>query len=245
MPIVIAGAFRNGTTLTAKLLHDVIGCYGGSKKELQPENLEHRRARQLSNMLINYYGGHWIKPNKLPEFTGKFDIESQMKQLSFWFYLATLYDARMRKESNGIQYFWKDTRLPLTLPAWHQVIDNPKYLIPYRRPRYAVDSMHRLIGKNYGFEHAPSYQSALYVWETYYTQLLDYLGKHPEIPVMGIDYEEWMFDFDRLHTRLTIFLECKIDKDQMARLFQPKRSYEQDDRIPDNPIYTRLTNTLG
>lgn len=243
MPVMIAGAFRNGTTLTAKVLYDIAGYYGGHPKQLQRVNLEHRPVRKLSNDFLEAHGGHWIDPKRVASFTENNPASKEWSVSNLeqeWVRRVKYIARKFTEDAPDERWFWKDTRLPITLPAWNLLVPQCKIIVPYRRPDHAVSSMLKLVGRVRGFELASTEELALQVWQCYYGYLLDWLGLNPDINVIGIDYSEWFFGFDNLHNKLEEFLEESIDYDGMREIFKPKKNVLDFDSIPDNEIYARL-----
>lgn len=241
MPVVVVGYVRNGTTLLSKLLYQELGYCGGSNHQLILRNMEHRGVQSLSNQLLEERGGHWINPDKMAAFVATQPVNGDWNVSDGWVRRAEYTVSQMTKQSEDDRWFWKDTRLPVTIPVWHKLMPpETKYVVAYRRPDHAVISMHRHIRKAPVFQLADTVQKALYAWETSYNRLLAWMDENPDFNAVGVDYEEWFFSPDKLAEKLSNHLEVDVKANHMSSVFSPK----VDSSYFNAPVNNEIYNTL-
>jgi len=140
MPICVAGMHRSGTSMVARLLHEV-GVYLGAESELIPPSqdnmdgyMENTRFVQINDELLIRLGGSWGNPPP----TTLDDLEK-----------TDIRDLRNRAEVM-LQNFrghepwgWKDPRNSLTLSFWMSLIDGVKVVVCLRHPSQVARSLYR------------------------------------------------------------------------------------------------------
>lgn len=251
MPICITGMHRSGTSLVARLLN-LCGLYLGEEKKLlspdvdNPQGFwEHRLFLELSNQLLEQFGGSWNHPpSDLPE---------------NWFLLPQLSLLRVKASDLLIEFEacepwgWKDPRVSLTLPFWQSLIPNLKVVVCLRSPLDVVQSLHQRerdgLLNDYNL-----IQFGYHLWQSYYHRLLSSCS--PEQLIIT-HYESYFYNPASELDRLVKFLSLKVENDQIekatdfiSRQLQHKRSSVLDLINSDIPtevleLYLELCEMAG
>ena len=242
MPVAIAGQYRNGTSLVAKVLYHILGYYAGEPDELSLHNVEHKLIRQHSNKFLRANDGDWIRIRKLQAFNEAHPVGCEWAHFDGWHNKAErlLDSLRQPASKMNVEWFWKDTRLPVLLDAWYPHMHDTKIIVPYRHPEQAVTSMLALADKPYGFDAIETKEQGYAVWEMYYQRLLQWIALHPDAQVIGLDYAEWFTGFARTHRKLEKFLAHDVNYVQLARLFAPTKNINNFYNLPPNHTYMQL-----
>jgi len=133
--IIVLGTMRSGTSLTAELIRRW-GAYSGAENNLWKSDINDLRGygymeyiplQELNDELLDH-NDRVPPPQKLLEERAS-DPVFREKALR----LIRLMDEETQKNNQDI-WIWKDARLPLTLPFWVKLWDDPIYVITIRHP---------------------------------------------------------------------------------------------------------------
>ena len=158
--ICIAGAHRSGTSMLARLLHD-LGLELGPPGDImpaQPDNpdgfWENLRFVAINDEVLNQLGGAWDLPPAARE-----DF-SDVRFRQLWLKAQLLIESFSDKPVWG----WKDPRNCLTLPFWRSLLPGLKPVVIVRNPLEVAYSMHKRNGTSYAL--------GLRLWEIYNRRIL-------------------------------------------------------------------------
>jgi hypothetical protein len=133
--IIVLGIMRSGTSLTAELVR-LWGAYGGVESSLWKSDINDLRGygymeyiplQELNDELL----GH---TDRVPPAEKRMEEKAQDPMFRE---KARMLIQEMDKQTeiNGFDaWVWKDARLPLTLPFWVQMWQDPIYVITIRHP---------------------------------------------------------------------------------------------------------------
>jgi hypothetical protein len=201
MHILITGMHRSGTSLTAKIVHE-LGGYLGDPEELLPpshDNLdgfcERFDVMQINDELLDSVGANWHSPPK--------------DGLNFWQKgfssdrLKIVERARqvIRKLEPHALWAIKDPRFCLTLGLWGRLLPNAKYVVCLRNPYEVAQSLN----KRQGFDEDYS----LMLWLHYYRLFIQATRCDQRLVI----YYQHLFDkSDRELHRMTHWLKLSPDE---------------------------------
>jgi hypothetical protein len=129
--IAVVGMHRSGTSVTGQLLH-AMGCHAGRSEKLPPADRfnptgywEHQDVVSLNDAVLDSLGASWIDP-----------VRTDLAALPDDQYDA--YVARARRivgemDAHGT-WMIKDPRLALLFPIWHEAMEEPLVVMPWRHP---------------------------------------------------------------------------------------------------------------
>lgn len=132
MPTAIIGTGRSGTSLVARLLN-LAGLYLGKEQDMLPAAVtntkghwEHRKIYEINFSLLDYFGGSWEEPPRLPPNWFKFDDLAPLRQEATDFINATF--------AGQPHWGWKEPRTTITIPFWQQIVPDLRYVVCLRNP---------------------------------------------------------------------------------------------------------------
>lgn len=131
--IIVLGIMRSGTSLTAELVR-LWGAYGGVDRSLWKSNdrrgygyMEYIPLQELNDELLDHN-------DRVPP-TQKRMEERALNPTFRETALRLIEEMDKQTEINALDaWVWKDARLPLTLPFWVQLWEDPIYVITIRHP---------------------------------------------------------------------------------------------------------------
>jgi len=229
--VIVMGMHRSGTSLTASFLHHSGVVMGEESSFYPPPSIENPRGfyenykfTKLNNKLLranNYYVEGW-NPNFKDLALAREDYGSIRKIVWKIRKRIFLLDYEMRKliKNNCDLYDiwgWKDPRQMLTCEHWLRnikkmgLIDCVKILFCYRNPVSVSLSMMKR-GNVETISHGVA------VWYTYNNVALKTLKKY-RVPTMFISFEDLISDHERISDDLSSFLNIKIEKQTLGKLF--------------------------
>ena len=133
--IIVLGIMRSGTSLTAELVR-LWGAYSGGENNLWKSDMKDQRGygymeyvplQKLNDELLDH--NDRVPPTRQ-------QMEDKAQNSAFRENaMGLLREMDEQAENNGFDtWVWKDARLPLTLPFWVQIWEDPIYIITIRHP---------------------------------------------------------------------------------------------------------------
>ena len=133
--IIVLGIMRSGTSLTAELVR-LWGAYSGGENNLWKSDIKDQRGygymeyvplQKLNDELLDH--NDRVPPTRQ-------QMEDKAQNPAFRENaMGLLREMDEQAENNGFDtWVWKDARLPLTLPFWVQIWEDPIYVITIRHP---------------------------------------------------------------------------------------------------------------
>ena len=133
--IIVLGIMRSGTSLTAELVR-LWGAYSGGENNLWKSDMKDQRGygymeyvplQKLNDELLDH--NDRVPPTRQ-------QMEDKAQNPAFRENaMGLLREMDEQAENNGFDtWVWKDARLPLTLPFWVQIWEDPIYVITIRHP---------------------------------------------------------------------------------------------------------------
>ena len=133
--IIVLGIMRSGTSLTAELVR-LWGAYNGGESNLWKSDMNDLRGygymeyvplQKLNDELLDH--NDRVPPAQKQMEERALDPVFREKAMRL------LQEMDEQAENNGFDtWVWKDARLPLTLPFWVQIWEDPIYVITIRHP---------------------------------------------------------------------------------------------------------------
>ena len=133
--IIVLGIMRSGTSLTAELVR-LWGAYNGGESNLWKSDMNDLRGygymeyvplQKLNDELLDH--NDRVPPAQKQMEERALDPVIREKAMRL------LQEMDEQAENNGFDtWVWKDARLPLTLPFWVQIWEDPIYVITIRHP---------------------------------------------------------------------------------------------------------------
>ena len=133
--IIVLGIMRSGTSLTAELVR-LWGAYSGGENNLWKSDIKDQRGygymeyvplQKLNDELLDHN-------DRVPPTRQQMEDKAQnpvFRENA----MGLLREMDEQAENNGFDtWVWKDARLPLTLPFWVQIWEDPIYVITIRHP---------------------------------------------------------------------------------------------------------------
>jgi hypothetical protein len=203
MPILMTGCFDKSDHIVSdqyKLLK-IYTYEDGIDPRL--DNNDNVMAKLHSNMLVNELDGNWIRNAELRQFLSINLERINTKRMEMWKERAANLILEMDVRANQKNWFWKDSRLIITLPAWHSAIKEHlanrvvEYVICYQHPKIAIESMKSLKKKGvWGFKSIRSDKQFYEIYHLYFESLLLWLKTKDDIQIRGIavDSDEVLFN---------------------------------------------------
>jgi hypothetical protein len=133
--IIVLGTMRSGTSLTAELIR-LWGAYAGSENNLWKSNINDPRGygymeyiplQELNDELLDNNDRVPASHELLEERASTLRFREKGMKL-----LQMMDEQAMAAKLDA--WVWKDARLPLTLPFWEKLWENPIYVITIRHP---------------------------------------------------------------------------------------------------------------
>ena len=187
--VIVLGMHRSGTSMIAGILESLGVDLGEDQLGKEWSNplghFEDVDFLSLNKAILASAGGSWKDPPSLTDIItqGK-KYQSEIKELIL----------ERNQRSSGSPWGWKDPRTSLTIELYLPHLVNP-YLIWCKRDQLAIS---RSLQKRNQIPVSDS--QALH--EYYENQIEDFIIKHPELPVVTVDYDEviqaperWINDF--------------------------------------------------
>lgn len=160
--IIVLGCHRSGTTLVARLLHEM-GVFMGPRVNRRVwEDADFQRTNAT---ILEMAGGNWGKPpspEAITEAVGRMPIP---------------YFLTMKRQPD--LWGWKDPRTVLTIHALHPYLEHPRYVVIRRRKRDVVSSLTLAHGWRYNWGDLVDV----------YNERLDAFVAECDAPVIEFDYE--------------------------------------------------------
>lgn len=206
--IIVLGIMRSGTSLTAELVR-LWGAYGGSESSLWKSNRNDQRGygymeyiplQELNDELLDHN-------DRVPPTQKQMEEKAQDSTLREKA-LMLMEEMDKQTEINTLDaWVWKDARLPLTLPFWVQLWEDPIYVITIRHPADVTLSSaqtEELDPSNLPFSAGLTY------WQYCMLNILSFTqGNHKKIFVA---YDQLLDDPAHECTRLCQFLDQQCGK---------------------------------
>jgi len=133
--IIVLGMMRSGTSLTAELIR-LWGAYSGVEKNLWKSDVDDLRGygymeyiplQDLNDELLDHNDRIPPTDQGLKEKTSNPILREKALKL--------IHDMDEQAEKNNFDaWVWKDARLPMTLPFWTTIWNDPVYVITIRHP---------------------------------------------------------------------------------------------------------------
>ncbi len=203
--IVVLGAHRSGTSVTAGLLHLLGVCMGPRLREADDKNpsgyFEDKEFLALNDdILMAAGGGPWQPPPRERVLA----VESRFEER-----IRTLVGAR---DSASLLWGWKATTTNLTIRLFLPHLRNPHIVAVFRNPMHAaassVDHRNRSIG----------FAEALRLVNFWNGEIADFLAHHPEVPRAIMAYEDLVARPVEEALRIARFLDLTPSDGQLARV---------------------------
>jgi hypothetical protein len=209
--IIVLGTMRSGTSLTAELIR-LWGAYGGVEKNLWKSDandprgygyMEYIPLQDLNDKLLD-------NNDRIPPFDHVLEEKTSDPRFRETA-LRLIHDMDEQAEKkNFYAWIWKDARLPLTLPFWTKLWDDPIYVITIRHPAEVALSSARTEELN---EDSIPFSAGLAYWQYCMLNILSYTQEsHHKI---FLTYEQLIKDPAGECTRLCRFLDehCGISSE--------------------------------
>ena len=248
-PILVNGLYRTGTTMLIEFLG--VANYYYAPETIKAIGKEHIAVRRHSNKLLKEFGADWIHPNKLKNIDNVNFTHylSSNKEAKAWCKKARRLGKRMAieaKQSGQVGWVWKDTRLPVTMPAWRLAIPEAKYIIGYRSPDQFLKAMQIYRDNDWwGFKDM-SDEDFIWQYEFYYTHLLKYIEseKGAGLEYIAIDYADWFLRFDETIQLFCDFAEVPVSP-AYRDYFTGTRHFDEAWVDYPNEVYQTLREKLS
>lgn len=193
--VIVLGMHRSGTSLLAEIVARW-GAFGGHNHNLMAADDGNQRGYweyiplvQFNEALLAQVNANWFVPP---------DNDEILYQMAW--------EPRLRKPANaliadmaagGRTWYWKDPRLAVLLPFWHQIWQQVVYIIPVRHPFDIAMS----IKKRNNFP----VSAALLIWQYYMLAVLRHTSTHPG--VLFVEYEQLVSNPEKECLRVCAFLD--------------------------------------
>ncbi len=184
--IIVLGMMRSGTSLTAELVRRW-GAYAGAENNLWKSNMQDARGyngymeyiplQDLNDELLNNNDRVPSEQEVLEERA----VEPAFREKA----LALLQN--MDKQTAQTQFeawIWKDARLPLTLPFWTKLWDDPIYVITVRHPAEVAMSLAKTEGVD---EENLPFSAAFAYWQYCMLNILSFTQESRNKIFIGYD----------------------------------------------------------
>ena len=203
--IIVLGVMRSGTSLTAELIR-LWEAYAGSENNIWKSDIEDPRGygymeyvplQNLNDELLDN-NDRVPPPHHLLEERASDPIFRQKA-------IKLLQDMDEQALKNNFDsWVWKDARLPLTLPFWMKVWDNPIYVITIRHPAEVALSSAKT--EDFSEDNLP-FSAGLAYWQHCMLNILS--ASQESQHKMFVSYEQLIGNPLQECTRLCYFLdEC-------------------------------------
>lgn len=141
-PILVVGAHRSGTSLTARVL-ETLGVFLGARVD---GNAESSYMQRVNRTLLRELGAHWSRPNGAIETLAEIEeLETLVEPLrgcldnrvaiEFW-------GARSLVAPRPEVWGWKDPRTGILLPIWREIYPDLSLVWVRRHPVDCARSLH-------------------------------------------------------------------------------------------------------
>lgn len=219
--IIILGMHRSGTSMLSGML-DRLGIDMGDD---QP-------GRQLSNPLGHFEDGDLLSLNEyiISQAGGSWDnpppaalVQNQAAKLDDRIQEIIL---NKRLANPDQPWGWKDPRTSLTINLYLPYLRNPYIIWSQRDPESISNSLwvRNKIPAN----------EANKLTEYYQEQIIDFVGQHPELPVLKIPYQDMIDQPDYWIRNIVGFLDLEVDEVRLrkaADFVLPKEKIQRERKI--------------
>lgn len=206
--IIVLGIMRSGTSLTAELIRRW-GAYSGEENHLWKSDAQDPRGygymeyiplQDLNDELLNHN-------DRIPPFDETLEekaAEPEFREKA----LGLLRQMDQETVQNGFEtWIWKDARLPLTLPFWTKLWEDPIYVITVRHPAEVVLSSAKTEGMH---EEEIPFSAGLAYWQYCMLNILNFTQASRD--KIFISYDQWLTHPLQECTRLCHFLNERTGK---------------------------------
>jgi hypothetical protein len=133
--IIVLGIMRSGTSLTAELVR-LWGAYSGGENNLWKSDMNDQRGYgYMEYVPLQKLNDELLDHNDRVPPTQKQMEERAQDPVFRENAIRLLQEMDEQAENNGFDtWVWKDARLPLTLPFWVQIWEDPIYVVTIRHP---------------------------------------------------------------------------------------------------------------
>jgi len=133
--IIVLGIMRSGTSLTAELVR-LWGAYSGGENNLWKSDMNDQRGYgYMEYVPLQKLNDELLDHNDRVPPTRKQMEERAQDPVFRENAIGLLREMDEQAENNGFDtWVWKDARLPLTLPFWVQIWEDPIYVVTIRHP---------------------------------------------------------------------------------------------------------------
>ncbi len=215
MPICVVGMHRSGTSLFMQMLSRC-GVYTGENKLIsKPAGVdnptgywEHPDFQDINDRILQRLGGTW---KTLPLFGENWaDNNPGIQRLKDE--AGTL----ISQFDNYELWGWKDPRNSLTIPFWHSIIPDLKFVIMFRNPIQVAMSLQTRLSKGTTRpEYAVTFHDAMELWLAYYDQIWNALDTEPVYPV--VNYEALLYAPAGELQRILEILDISVDQQHIEQ----------------------------
>lgn len=224
-PIIVAGMFRSGTSLTGNLIHEW-GAFGGDPRQLidgderNPRGYwQHQRLGRFVSQLLRDIGVNFWHPS-FPE------AAHSLAGIPRYRDSALLLVSEMA--SSGRIWFWKEPKLSVLLPFWKQICPDAIYVIPVRNPYDTAVSWQKFALPEVARGKVQLIGAALLWWQTTMMALLE--NTEGSQSRYFISYEQLLMEPEAECRKLAGFLrrECGLGEEEntdvsaMVRVVDPQ-----------------------
>lgn len=213
MQVIVLGATRSGTSVTAGLLARLGVNMGWDLRPADIRNpwgyFEDREFLDLNRRILAEAGGNSVRPPR------RRDILNQRDRFE-----DEIADIVRRRDLSSAAWGWKTTTTCLTLELFLPHLTQPRAVVILRNPLAVARS--QVAFSSGQLQHL----DALRLVASYITRLLETIERNPRIPVAYLSYEELVEKPQETAERLATFLELPISADQArwaGRLVRDRR----------------------
>lgn len=204
--IVVLGAHRSGTSVTAGLLHLLGVSMGPRLREADDKNptgyFEDQEFLALNDdILMAAGGGPWKPPSRERVLA----VESQFE--------ARIEGIVRARDSAHLVWGWKATTTNLTIRLFLPHLRNPHIVAVFRNPMHTAASSVDHRKGSIGFAEA---LSLVNFWNG---EIADFLGHHPHVPRVMVAYEDIVARPVEEALRIARFLHLTPAEDQLAKVW--------------------------
>jgi len=219
--IIILGMHRSGTSMLSGILDRLGINMGDDQPGRQLSNplghYEDRDLLSLNEYILSQAGGSWDNPPPADQ------IQNQAANLNDKIQKNIL-DKRLANQDQP--WGWKDPRTSLTINLYLPYLRNPYIIWSNRDPVSISDSL-------WVRNKIPAHE-ANKLTDYYQGQIIDFVGQHPQLPVLEISYQDMIDQPDYWIRKIVNFLDLDVDEVQLAKavgFVLPKEKIQRERKI--------------
>ena len=236
--VAVVSIGRSGTSLIARILHEVLGVDFGDEADHIPRNhnnpdgyFENAEFLAFNDHILQTAGGGVLSPPPL-------DYMAHLPPATHSALVAEASALLKKYASDKANFGWKDPRLSFTLPIWCAACPSLTPVIAFRKPLSVMSSIAAQLDR--------PIDSLAGLWFAYYQRVFAYTGG---MSIYVVSFDDLLTEPLPVVLGLARHFGVAVDatrvQNQLAQIIKPQQSRHSSAKIAPNSAFTLDSATLA